>query len=169
MRIWIALLAVVSITSMALSVVTWRAVVARDTQVPDALQTIADLLTEREAAVKALQQPPFAEGSSSVLDAYLMRLRRDGAVKSATMRQRLDQLAKNTIALETLLDLSASRSNSPAFKSQVNRFDAYASAWMDRWNSMSEIFMAGGALPAAEIPFPDTLAAAIRDELRKTR
>jgi hypothetical protein len=60
-------------------------------------------------------------------------------------------------------------SKSDAFRSQGNRFEEYASAWRDRWNSVMEIFMAGGNYPVAEIPFPAGFPAATDAEIAAMR
>jgi hypothetical protein len=133
------------------------------------MQVVASLLAEREAAVKALQAPPYAAGNGGIIGSYLLRLRTDGVAKSAEMKQRIDRLAENTTALETLLDLCAARSQSAAFRKEASLFKTYAIAWRGRWDSMTEMFMSGGTFPVAEIPFPVGLPEAVQLELRATR
>jgi hypothetical protein len=46
-----------------------------------------------------------------------------------------------------------------------DKFRNYASAWRDRWNSVMELFMAGGNYAASEVPFPTAFPAAVHAEI----
>jgi hypothetical protein len=168
-RLWSSLALLVSLAALVIAGLAWRSAHSLQSMAPDALQTVAALLVERDATLRVLQAPPYAEGDHGLLESYLIRLRRDGAVKSADMKQRIDRLAEITTAVEVLLDLSAADSQSPGFKAEAARFRAYAIAWRGRWNSVTELFMTGGNLPAAELPFPEALLAAVQAEQRASR
>jgi hypothetical protein len=90
---------------------------------------------------------------------------RAGVAKHAPMKQRLDQLAENNTAIVALIKAYAAQARSPAFTSEADHFRNYASAWRDRWNSVMELFMAGGNYPAAEVPFPKAFPAAVQAEI----
>ena len=63
----------------------------------------------------------------------------------------------------------ASHAKTSAFASESDKFRNYASAWRDRWNSVMEIFMAGGnyALITQHVQETDlfTLAGNTRPEM----
>jgi hypothetical protein len=46
---------------------------------------------------------------------------------------------------------------------EVRHWDA--SAWRDRWNSVMEIFMAGGNYAASGVPFPKDFPTAVDAEI----
>jgi len=46
-----------------------------------------------------------------------------------------------------------------------DKFLYYAYAWRDRWNSVMELFMAGGNYAAAGVPFPAGFEAAVGAEI----
>jgi hypothetical protein len=48
---------------------------------------------------------------------------------------------------------------------QADKFRIYAAAWRDRWNSVMELFMAGGNYATSGVPFPAGLAAAVGAEI----
>jgi hypothetical protein len=117
---------------------------ARAQVVASELQPIAALLAENETLVQELQSEPYKEKDSGILESYLAKIRRDGVPRHADMKQRLDLLAENNAAIVTLIKAYSPRSRTPAFTMEGDKFRNYASAWRDRWNSVMEIFMAGG-------------------------
>jgi long-subunit fatty acid transport protein len=131
----------------------------------DKPQPIATLLKENQALLQELQSEPFSEKDSRILESYLAKIRRDGVAKHADMKQRLDQLAENNTAIVTLIKAYAPHTKTPAFTSEGDKFRNYASAWRDRWNSVMELFMAGGNHPASEVPFPSGFPEAVLVEI----
>ena len=105
------------------------------------------------------------EKDSGVLESYLAKIRRDGVAKHADMKQRLDTLAENNTAILTLIKAYTPHGKAAAFTSEGDKFRNYASAWRDRWNSLMELFMAGGNYAASGVPFPNGLAAAVDAEI----
>jgi hypothetical protein len=130
----------------------------------DVLLPIATLLGENHKLLSELEAQSFAEDGGAVLESYLIKIRRDGVVTHADMKQRLDQLAENNSAIVTLIKAYTPHARTPAFSTEADKFRNYSSAWRDRWNSVMEIFMAGGNYPIAEIPFPTGFPAAIKAE-----
>jgi hypothetical protein len=130
-----------------------------------ALEPIAAMLKENQALIQELQAEPFTERDSGILESYLVKIRRDGVAKHADMKQRLDQLAENNTAIVTLIKAYSPRAKTAAFTSEADRFRNYASAWRDRWNSVMELFMAGGNYAASEAPFPKGFPAAVQAEI----
>ncbi len=129
------------------------------------LGPIASLLRENQALIKDLQSEPFAEKDAGILAAYLAKARRDGVAKHADMKVRLDQLAENNTAIVTLIKAYAPYAKTPAFTTEGDKFRNYASAWRDRWNSVMEVFMAGGNYAASDVPFPKGFPAAVDAEI----
>jgi hypothetical protein len=70
------------------------------------------------------------------------------------MKQRLDQLAENNTAIVTLIKAYGRHAKTTAFTAEADKFRNYGAAWRDRWNSVMELFMAGGNYAASEVPFP---------------
>jgi hypothetical protein len=129
------------------------------------LQPIAALLQEDQALIQELQREPFTEVDSDILESYLAKLRRDGIAKHTDMKQRLDQLAENNTAIVTLIKAYVPRAQNSAFTLQADKFRNYAAAWRDRWNSVMELFMAGGNYPASSAPFPSGFPQAVQAEI----
>jgi hypothetical protein len=133
------------------------------------LQPIATLLKDNQTLIAELQSVTFAEKDSGILESYLAKTRRDGVPKHADMKQRLDQLAENNTAIVTLIKAYAPNARTAAFSTESDKFRNYASAWRDRWNSVMELFMAGGNYAAAEFPFPNGFPGAVQAEIAASR
>ncbi len=129
------------------------------------LQPIATLLHEDQAILNELQAEPFAEPNSGILESYLAKIRRDGVPKHVDMKQKLDQLAENNTAIVTLIKAYALHVKTSGFTSEADRFRNYASVWRDRWNSVMELFMAGGNYAISGVPFPAGFPAAVDAEI----
>jgi hypothetical protein len=165
---WI-LLAVVSLAALVAASAWFQTrsalIDARAQVIAGELQPIATLLQDDQAILKELQAEPFAEPGSGILESYLAKIRRDGVPKHVDMKQKLDQLAENNTAIVTLIKAYASHAKTSAFTSETDKFRNYASAWRDRWNSVMEIFMAGGNYAVAGVPFPGGFPAAVQAEI----
>ena len=133
------------------------------------LQPIATLLKENQALLDELQSEPFAEKDSGILEAYLAKIRRDGVAKHADLKQRLDTLAETNTAIVTLIKAYAPHAKTATFTAEADKFRNYASAWRDRWNSVMELFMAGGNYAASQVPFPKGISAAVDAEIAAAR
>jgi hypothetical protein len=129
------------------------------------LQPISTMLKENQALIKELQAEPFTEKDPGILPSYLAKIRRDGVAKHADMEQRLDQLAENNTAMVTLIKAYSPQAKTAAFTAEADKFRNYASAWRDRWNSVMELFMAGGGYAASDVPFPKDFPAAVDAEI----
>ena len=129
------------------------------------LAPMDELLRQNAALTQALNAPPFAEGDSGFLQSYLIRIRRDGVAKSAEMKQRIDSLANNNTQILTLISVYAPYSGNAGFRSAADHFREYALSVRDRWQSVPEVFMAGGNLPASVPALPQDFTRALRSEL----
>jgi hypothetical protein len=133
------------------------------------LRPIAALLQEDQELLKELQTNAALETNSGILASYIAMIRADGVPKHAEMKQRLDRLAENNSAIVALINVYAPRAKTETFKAEADKFSHYAIAWRDRWNSVMELFMAGGNYPVAETPFPNEFLAAVAAEMESTR
>jgi hypothetical protein len=133
------------------------------------LEPISTTIKENQALIKELQADPFTERDSGILESYLAKIRRDGVAKHADMKQRLDQLAENNTAIVTLIKAYSPQAKTPGFTIEADKFRNYASAWRDRWNSVMELFMAGGNYAASGVPFPKDFPAAVDAEIAAAR
>ena len=133
------------------------------------LGAIATLLKDDQALIKELQADPCTEKDARILASYLAEIRRDGVAKHADMKQRLDQLAENNTAIVTLIKVYSPHAKTPVFTAEADKFRNYASAWRDRWNSVMELFMAGGNYAASEVPFPSGFPDAVQAEIAAAR
>lgn len=129
------------------------------------LQPLSRLLKENQSLLRELQSEPFTEQDSGILQAYLAKIRRDGVPKHADMKQRLDTLAETNTAIVTLIKAYSPHARTAAFGAEADRFRNYASAWRDRWNSVMDLFMAGGNYAASGIPLPAGFAVAVDAEI----
>jgi hypothetical protein len=142
---------------------------ARARAVAGELQPIAMLLKEDQAILRELQAEPFAEKDSGILESYLAKIRRDGVPMHADMKQKLDALAENNTAIVTLIKAYAPGAKTAAFVPEGDKFRNYVSAWRDRWNSVMELFMAGGNYAASGMPYPAGFAAAVEAEIKAAK
>jgi hypothetical protein len=77
----------------------------------------------------------------------------------------LDQLAENNTAIVTLIKAYSPHAKTAAFTTEGDKFRNYASAWRDRWNSVMELFMAGGNYASSEFPFPKGFPGAVQGQV----
>jgi len=138
----------------------------RQTMVADTLGPIAEMLKENAALTKELQAAPYAEGDNEFVSAYLIKIRRDGVPKHSDMRQRIDRIMNNNTAILALLAKYSTHARTAAFRASAEQFRVYAISLRDRWQSVPEIFMAGGNLAAAAPPYPSEFERAVASELR---
>ena len=155
----------VSIAAIVAGAAWYRvSLAARELRVAE-LRPIAALLKENQGIFLELQSDSESEKGSGMLASYLARIRADGVAKHADMKQRLDRLAENNGAILALINVYSSHAKTAVFSTEVDKFRRHAIAWRDRWNSVMELFMAGGNYPAAEVPFPKTFSSAVQTEI----
>ncbi len=165
---WIVLVA--GLTAALVAAVAWyRAHEAlqssRSQLIYSDLKPIAALLADDQNLLSELHSPPFAEQDAGILESYLVKLRRDGIAKTSEMKQRLDTLAENNTAIATLITAYLPNARNQGFITEANKFKTYAAAWRDRWNSSTELYMAGGNYPNASPTFPQDFTAAVQAEM----
>jgi hypothetical protein len=133
------------------------------------LQPMERLIKENQALIQELKIGPFTEQDYGILEAYLAKIRRDGVARHADMKQRLDALAESNTAIVTLIKAYAPHAKTAAFTAEADKFRNYASAWRDRWNSVMELFMAGGGYAASQVTFPKDFANAVQAEIAASK
>jgi hypothetical protein len=137
---------------------------ARQTLISDTLDPVSEMLKENAAITQDLQSAPYAEGDNDFVSAYLIKIRRDGVPKHSDTKQRIDRVNNNNTAILALLAKYSTHARTPAFKASAERFRDYGISLRDRWQSVFEIFMAGGNLPAAAPPIPADFSRVIATE-----
>jgi hypothetical protein len=142
---------------------------SRAALVTSTLAPVAALLKEDQSLLTELQTETYTEKDAGILASYLIKIRRDGVAKHADMKQRLDELAKNNEAIVALTTGYLPNAKTDSFKTQANQFRDYAVAWRDRWNSVMELFMAGGSFAASGAPFPKDFPAVLDKEIAAAR
>ena len=159
------LIAVVGFTA----VITWH--VAREDlsrcEVDDTLRPLAGLLEENQKIIGSLQHDGYAESEAALLTTYLALIRKDGVPKNSAMKQRIDQIGNNNTAVLTLLSKLSARAHTPAFRVAADHYRDYAISFRDRWQSLFEVFMAGGNLPANGPTMPSDLLTATGQEIHQ--
>jgi hypothetical protein len=130
------------------------------------LKPIAALLKEDQELLQALQTDSGPARDSGILASYLAKIRADGVAKHADMKQRLDEIAENNSAIVALDNVYAPHAKTAEFSVEAEKFEHYAIAWRDRWNSVMELFMAGGNYPVAEVPFPKQFLSGVEAEMQ---
>jgi hypothetical protein len=131
------------------------------------LAPIAALLKEDQELFQALRTGSAT--GAGILAAYLAEIRADGVAEHADTKQKLDRLAENNSAILALINVYSPHAKSAAFNAEAERFKRYAIAWRDRWNSVMELFMAGGNYPVAEVPFQKEFLSAVEAEIAATK
>jgi hypothetical protein len=161
-----SVLVVVALIAAAAAVAGWYQAREQLIQIRiDELKPIAALLKEDQELLQAVQEDVGLEKDSGILTSYLAKIRVDGVAKHAEMKQRLDRLAENNSAILALINVYLPHAKTAAFSAEADKFRRYAIAWRDRWNSVMELFMAGGNYPVAEVAYPKEFASAVQLEI----
>ena len=137
---------------------------ARHALIADTLDPISEMLNENAAITHELEGADYAEPGSGFVAAYLIKIRRDGVPKHSDMKQRIDRLVNNDTGILALLAKYSTHARTPAFRAAAERFRDYAVSLRTLWQSVPEIFMAGGNLPVATPEFPAGFPQAVASE-----
>jgi hypothetical protein len=68
-------------------------------------------------------------------------------------------------SLKVLINAYSPQAKVTRFTAEADKFRNFASAWRDRWNSLMELFMAGGNYPASGVQFPKEFPQAVDSEI----
>lgn len=132
----------------------------------ETLQPALALLADNQRIMAQLQSSAGSGASAGLLAEFLRAIRSDGLPKHSATRQQIDELVNNNTALVTLLSKYVPRARHGEFRVAAGQYADYAASLRDRWQSVFELFMAGGNLPAQQPVPPPGIEAAIRQELQ---
>jgi hypothetical protein len=138
----------------------------------DYLEPIAELLKHEQAVLAQLAKDESAKDrapDADVLASYLADIRRDGVARHSATKLEIDDLMNTNTTILALLAKYSPYVQTATFRASAERFREYALAARDRWQSLLEIFMAGGSLPASAPPFPVEFPEALQVEMRSVR
>jgi hypothetical protein len=113
------------------------------------LQRVAGLLAENAKLVAEIRQSGGAASEGAMLSVYLDQVRKDGVPRHSATKRSIDRLVDNNTAIVALTRHYLEHHGSAAFRAAAHQYIDYAASVRDRWQSVFEIFMAGGNLPAA--------------------
>lgn len=131
----------------------------------DTLQRVVALLDENARLIDSLKRVEGIESDAAILSSYLALIRKDSVPKHSDLKQNIDRWMNNNTAIVILLNRYTVRNGSAAFRVATTQYSEYATTLRDRWQSVFEIFMAGGNLPAANGSPPAGFKEALRSEL----
>ncbi len=149
----------VSLVLLAGQLLTYREATGRN---PSVLQAIEARAESQTKLVDGLLAGVGEKSDQSILNRYLRDIRRDGPAAHAGAKRKIDELASNTEALVTLLDAYAPASKPGPLKNHTEEFRRYASVWLDRKNSIMDLYLLGGNFPPGEPEFPKELIQALK-------
>jgi hypothetical protein len=154
------------ISGSALAYTSWRASETMHARlVASTLVPSAALLADNEVIIRNISKRLEVTHDAQILESYLALIRRDGLAKHADIKQQLDVLAENNAAIAALAGVYVTERDDAVMRAENEKFKRYAIAWRDRWNSVMELFMAGGNFPPAGVPMPMSMGQAVRAEL----
>ena len=142
------------------SLVTWR--VSHSDLREDTFGPVKALLTDNAHIVDALKKSEGVDTEGQILNAYLALIRKDGVPKHSDFKSQIDPLVNNNTAIVALVTRFADHGGSPDFRAAAHQYTDYATALRDRWQSVFELFMAGGNLPSGLPQGADALRKAIQ-------
>lgn len=137
---------------------------ARATRAEETLQPVTALLQENIGIREFLRSEGYPASDPAMLEAYLQRIRRDGVAGSHDAKRKIDQLVDNNTTIVALLTRFTPHATTPEFKAAAEKFRDYATSTRDRWQSVFEVFMSGGNLPASGPEFPVEIMEAVTSE-----
>jgi hypothetical protein len=150
---------VLALLAVGISVAAWRKTAAVQAPREYLLATLQQQLAEHDRLQGALATAPAAGASANapapgVLADYLARIRASSVPAQAGRRQQIDALERNLNAMLATARAYEPLSVGTGFKPAVVQLADHVAQWSDRWDNVMEVFMAGGALPAADPAFP---------------
>lgn len=135
--------------------------------VDNTLRPIAVLLADNQRLRASLLKDDGVLSESVILSTYLERIRKNGVPKYSGMKQKIDRLVNNDTTIVALLSNYLPLSQRAELRVAGAQFADYASGFRDRWQSLFEIFMAGGNLPARDPEPPANLQHLVQDEIAR--
>ncbi len=143
----------VAILSLVISVAT---MVSRSNSSAVAV-ALASELAEHERLLAALEKRGAGASGSAALGNYLNLARKDGVSKHAALRADLNALERNTSRILAYLDLYEPEVSDSARLNAIRATRVYAIAWLDREDSLLELYMLGGGYGVSAPTYPAEL------------
>jgi hypothetical protein len=107
------------------------------------LEQIGSLVDANKTIFSDLRSSPqFVEPGWGILEAYLAKIRRDGALKHSEMAERINDLVGNNEKIIALLDSYYGHIQTPEFRTQTAAFRDHALRYRDRWRALSKFAVA---------------------------
>jgi hypothetical protein len=129
---------------------------------PNLLDAINGRVSLQIALLNDLRSNGRSSSELSILGNYLQDIRRDGPTAHVAVKRRIDRLASNTEELLALLEAYPPASKPGPLKQNVEDFQRYANIWLDRKNSVLDLYLLGGNFPPGEPEFPKELLQALK-------
>ncbi len=143
----------VAILSLVISVAT---MVSRSNSSAVAV-ALASELAEHERLLAALEKRGAGASGSAALGNYLNLARKDGVSKHGALRADLNALERNTSRILAYLDLYEPEVSDSARLNAIRATRVYAIAWLDREDSLLELYMLGGGYGVSAPTYPAEL------------
>ncbi len=168
-RLWFGSVAVMTVAVSG--VATWQLAQSdlQGRQREHTLKQVAGLLAENAKLVADLRQSGGAATEGAMLSTYLDQIRKDGMPRHSATKRSIDRLVDNNTAIVALTRHHLEHHGTGAFRAAAHQYFDYAASVRDRWQSVFEIFMAGGNLPAANGERPAIFDKELQAELHGGR
>jgi len=137
------------------SAITWH--FARNDLREDTIQPVAALLDANAKLVESLKKAEGVDSEAQILPTYLAMVRKDGVPKHSDLKQQIDELVNNNTTAVALLTRYTEHGANASFRMAAHQYTDYATALRVRWQSVFELFMAGGSLPATPVSPPPAI------------
>lgn len=118
---------------------------------------LASELAEHERLLAAIEKRGAGASGSAALGTYLNLARKDGVASQAALRAELNALERNTSRILAYLDLYEPEVSGSARLNAIRAARVYAIAWLDREDSLLELYMLGGGYGVSAPTYPTEL------------
>lgn len=130
-------------------------------------QVEAQLLEIESLEAVSTADMRFANGE--LLAAYLSEARRDGVAQHAERKATIDAITVRLLSVRALLEVYETEIETEALRTDLALLKPVVIVWNDRRDSLFELYMLGGGLPASMPPYPNTLLSSVRAEREARR
>ena len=112
---------------------------------------------------------PESFETGTILSQYLSDARRDGLGQHAVTKATIDAITIRLISIQALLQLYQTQVSTDDLLTDIALFHGFVNSWVDRRDSLFELYMLGGGVPTAMSPYPSRLNESIGVEMDKVR
>jgi hypothetical protein len=128
------------------------------------LKDVSRLLADNAKLIAELERMEGVRAEGAILATYLDMIRKDGVPKHSSTKRGIDQLVENNSVIVALTHLYLERGGSARLRTAAVQYVDYAATFRDRWQSVFELFMAGGNMPSVSSPTPTAFGQALEAE-----